>query len=163
MTLGDNGNGTGTLSGTPTGADVGEVAVILKLTDAAGAMATQAFTIIVSPLQRPPAPVLTALYNNIAPTLPATIVLSADPPQNTQYLPGTIYYYYRSTNPGGERRPFPLARPWVRNSLQDQYTKTSVDQPFYFQVSTSFGGVEGPRSNEVEVTVSAAPGAPAPS
>ncbi len=56
----------------------------------------------VSALQAPPAPVLTAALQQHRPDCAATIVLSADPPQDTQYLPGTIYYYYRSTNPGGE-------------------------------------------------------------
>ncbi len=44
----DNGGGTGTLTGTPTADDVGDVAVQLTATDAAGATAAQTFTISVA-------------------------------------------------------------------------------------------------------------------
>ncbi len=111
--------------------------------------------VTVSAFQPPPAPVLTALYKNIAPTSPATILLFANPPQNIQYLAGTTYNYYRSTNPGGEGAN-PYRSGVDQTSILDSYTKTSVDQPFYFQVSVSVGGVEGPRSGEIEVTVSPA-------
>ncbi|MFO0970545.1 MAG: Ig-like domain-containing protein [Gemmataceae bacterium] len=48
LTLVDNGNGTATLSGTPANADVGNNAVVLKVTDAAGASANQSFTVAVA-------------------------------------------------------------------------------------------------------------------
>ncbi len=48
LTLMDNGDGTGTLSGTPAAADVGDVPVQLTATDGAGATATQKFTITVA-------------------------------------------------------------------------------------------------------------------
>ncbi len=48
LTLTDNGNGTATLSGSPGSGDVGDNAVILRVTDAAGAFAEQSFTIAVA-------------------------------------------------------------------------------------------------------------------
>jgi hypothetical protein len=48
LTLTDNGDGTGTLAGTPATGDVGDVAVQLQAVDAAGAAATQDFTITVA-------------------------------------------------------------------------------------------------------------------
>ncbi|MFP4600673.1 MAG: putative Ig domain-containing protein, partial [Persicimonas sp.] len=48
LTLTDNGDGTATLAGTPTNADVGDHDVELTVTDAAGASDTQAFTVAVS-------------------------------------------------------------------------------------------------------------------
>jgi len=47
LTLTDNGNGTATLSGTPTSADVGDHPVLLRVTDAGGLFDTQPFTITV--------------------------------------------------------------------------------------------------------------------
>jgi MYXO-CTERM domain-containing protein len=48
LTVADNGDGTATLSGTPTNADVGTHSVELVVTDAAGATDTQSFTITVT-------------------------------------------------------------------------------------------------------------------
>ncbi|MFT5144584.1 MAG: hypothetical protein ACI84D_003220, partial [Thalassolituus oleivorans] len=48
LTLTDNGNGTATLAGTPTTAEIGDHAVSLLVTDAAGANATQSFTVTVA-------------------------------------------------------------------------------------------------------------------
>ncbi|HEU4620317.1 MAG TPA: FG-GAP-like repeat-containing protein [Gammaproteobacteria bacterium] len=48
LALTDNGDGTATLAGTPTAADVGEVPVDLQAKDAGGATATQSFTITVA-------------------------------------------------------------------------------------------------------------------
>jgi uncharacterized repeat protein (TIGR01451 family) len=48
LSLTDNGDGTGTLSGRPSNGDVGQHAVSLQVEDRAGAMAVQAFTITVS-------------------------------------------------------------------------------------------------------------------
>ena len=48
LTLTDNGNGTATLSGTPTSAEVGDHPVLLRVTDASGLFDTQPFTITVS-------------------------------------------------------------------------------------------------------------------
>jgi hypothetical protein len=56
LTLAEGGNGTATLSGTPSSADVGTHAVELVVTDAAGATSVQSFPIIVTPsgLNLPP-------------------------------------------------------------------------------------------------------------
>ncbi|ABU59743.1 Dystroglycan-type cadherin domain protein [Roseiflexus castenholzii DSM 13941] len=48
LTLEDHGDGTATLSGTPTNADVGDHAVVLRVTDRAGAFTEQAFNITVA-------------------------------------------------------------------------------------------------------------------
>ena len=48
LDLTDNGDGTATLSGTPDAADVGSHDVVLQVTDAAGAVAEQAFAITVA-------------------------------------------------------------------------------------------------------------------
>ncbi|HOS78977.1 MAG TPA: choice-of-anchor Q domain-containing protein, partial [Anaerolineae bacterium] len=50
LTLEDHGDGTATLSGAPTNADVGEHAVVLQVTDSGGLSAMQSFTITVSGL-----------------------------------------------------------------------------------------------------------------
>src|SRR5262249_55841825 len=47
LTLLDHGDGTATLSGKPTGFQVGNHNVVLKVTDAAGVSSTQSFTVIV--------------------------------------------------------------------------------------------------------------------
>jgi len=47
LTLTDHGDGTATLCGTPTNADVGDHAVVLEVTDSGGLYATQSFTITV--------------------------------------------------------------------------------------------------------------------
>ena len=64
LTLGDHGDGTATLSGTPANADVGDHAVSLLVTDAGGLTATQAFTITVANV-------------NDAPTFTSTPVVTA--------------------------------------------------------------------------------------
>jgi uncharacterized repeat protein (TIGR01451 family) len=48
LTLTDHGNGTATLSGTPTNADVGANTIVLRVTDSEGLVDTQAFTITVA-------------------------------------------------------------------------------------------------------------------
>jgi hypothetical protein len=54
LTLTDNGNGTGTLTGTPLNADVGTVNVTLKVTDNLATFNEQTFTIIVINVNDPP-------------------------------------------------------------------------------------------------------------
>jgi hypothetical protein len=48
LTLTDHGDGTATLSGTPTNADVGQHPVVLRVTDSGGLFAEQSFTITVT-------------------------------------------------------------------------------------------------------------------
>ena len=50
LPLVDNGNGTATLSGTPTSGDVGDHPVVLQVTDAGGLFSTQPFTVTVTPV-----------------------------------------------------------------------------------------------------------------
>jgi hypothetical protein len=52
--LSDNGNGSGTLSGTPTNADVGNHVVILQVQDSGGLTTTQSFTLTVTNVNDPP-------------------------------------------------------------------------------------------------------------
>ena len=47
LTLTDHGNGTATLSGTPTNAHIGSHPLTLQVTDSGGLTATQSFTITV--------------------------------------------------------------------------------------------------------------------
>ena len=54
LSLTDNGDGTATLSGTPGEDDVGSHEVVLQVSDAAGAVAEQAFTIDVAAATSPP-------------------------------------------------------------------------------------------------------------
>jgi len=54
LSLTDNGNGTATLAGTPSNADVGNVAVSLQVVDVAMAVATQSFTIVVADVNDAP-------------------------------------------------------------------------------------------------------------
>ncbi len=54
LTFTQTGNGTATLSGTPTTADIGQHSVSLRVTDSNGLAATQAFTIIVAYINDPP-------------------------------------------------------------------------------------------------------------
>jgi hypothetical protein len=54
LTLTDNGNGTATLAGTPQTANVGSHSVALRVADAAGASATQTFTVNVAAAAAPP-------------------------------------------------------------------------------------------------------------
>jgi hypothetical protein len=64
LTLTDHGNGTATLSGTPTNPDVGDHTVTLRVSDSGGLTATQSFTITVANVNDAPrfisAPVTTA-------------------------------------------------------------------------------------------------------
>ena len=55
LTLSDNGDGTATLSGTPVNGDVGDHAVLLRVTDGGGLTADQPFTITVANVNDPPA------------------------------------------------------------------------------------------------------------
>ncbi len=55
LTLNTTGNGTGTLSGTPGNAEVGNHAINLEVTDAGGLSATQSFTFSVANVNDPPA------------------------------------------------------------------------------------------------------------
>jgi hypothetical protein len=61
LALTDNGDGTGTLTGTPGAADAGDIAVQLQVADAAGATATQDFTISVVAGNAPPSFTSTAV------------------------------------------------------------------------------------------------------
>ncbi|NJK39435.1 MAG: hypothetical protein HC835_19800 [Oscillatoriales cyanobacterium RM2_1_1] len=54
LTLTDNGDGTATLTGTPTNADVGATSIELQVQDLANATATQAFTLTVANVNDPP-------------------------------------------------------------------------------------------------------------
>ncbi len=79
LTLVDHGDGTATLSGTPSNADVGDHAVLLRVTDSGGLSDTQAFTITVGNVNDAPvftsAPVLTATQG-----APYTYIVAADDP-----------------------------------------------------------------------------------
>jgi uncharacterized repeat protein (TIGR01451 family) len=55
LTLTDHGDGTASLSGTPTNAEVGEHPVVLQVADSGGLTATQAFTITVANVNDAPA------------------------------------------------------------------------------------------------------------
>jgi hypothetical protein len=67
LTLTDNGDGTATLTGTPTNADVGDNSVSLLVSDSGNGTATQAFTITVANVNDAPSftstPVTTATEN----------------------------------------------------------------------------------------------------
>src|SRR5690606_27889080 len=54
LQLADNGDGTATLSGTPAASNVGSHDVVLQVSDSAGAVAEQAFTITVAAATAPP-------------------------------------------------------------------------------------------------------------
>jgi len=75
LTLTDNGDGTATLTGTPTNDEVGDHAVELVVTDAAGAFGTQAFTLTVGNVNDAPSftstPILAAI-EDLAYTAPVT-------------------------------------------------------------------------------------------
>ncbi len=75
LTLTDNGNGTATLSGTPTNADVasGSVNVDLTVTDSGvgNRTATQSLTINLTNVNDPPAPTAPPIATNETPTAPA--------------------------------------------------------------------------------------------
>jgi hypothetical protein len=113
LTLTDHGDGTATLSGTPTNADVGDHPVVLRVADSGGLTATQSFTITVANVNDAPAftstPPLTATqdipytyaitttdpdlpYGDAltvtAPTLPAWLTLT-DHGDGTATLSGT--------------------------------------------------------------------------
>lgn len=79
LTLVDHGDGTATLSGTPSNADVGEHPVLLRVTDSGGLSDTQAFTITVANVNDAPfftsAPVLTATQD-----APYAYAVAADDP-----------------------------------------------------------------------------------
>ncbi|MDX9955801.1 MAG: putative Ig domain-containing protein [Anaerolineae bacterium] len=79
LTLTDHGNGTATLSGTPTNAYVGVHPVVLRVTDGEGLTGTQAFTITVIELSGAPfftsTPVTTATQG-----APYTYTITADDP-----------------------------------------------------------------------------------
>ncbi len=79
LTLGDHGDGTATLSGTPTNADVGDHPVVLRVADSGGLTDTQAFTITVANVNDAPtftsAPVLTVTQD-----APYTYAVTADDP-----------------------------------------------------------------------------------
>ncbi|ERT07040.1 hemolysin-type calcium-binding repeat family protein [Lyngbya aestuarii BL J] len=74
LTLTDNGGGKATLSGTPTNAEIGDHTVELQVTDAAGVIATQTFTITVD-------------NTNDAPTLSGTPVTSVDEDSAYSFTP----------------------------------------------------------------------------
>jgi PKD repeat protein len=79
LTLEDHGDGTATLSGTPTNADVGAHAVVLLVTDSGGLTDTQTFTITVANVNDAPAftssPVMTATEDALY-----TYAVTADDP-----------------------------------------------------------------------------------
>ena len=63
-------------------------------------------------------------------------------------------FRYRSTAPGREGLA-PIAVGSVSEPWRSDYPLARSAQPFYFQESVVYHGVEGPRSNEVVVTVPA--------
>lgn len=79
LTLTDHGDGTATLAGTPTNADVGPHTVVLRATDGGGLFAEQTFTVTVANMNDAPEfisdPVTTATQD-----LPYTYVVTADDP-----------------------------------------------------------------------------------
>ncbi len=79
LVLLDHGDGTATLSGTPTNAEVGEHPVVLQVADSAGLTDTQVFTITVANVNDAPlftsVPVMTATQG-----LPYTYTVVADDP-----------------------------------------------------------------------------------
>lgn len=79
LTLVDHGDGTATLSGTPTNADVGDHPVALRVADSSGLSDMQAFTITVANVNDAPfftsAPVLTVTQD-----APYTYAVTADDP-----------------------------------------------------------------------------------
>ncbi|MBU0493555.1 MAG: DUF11 domain-containing protein [Chloroflexi bacterium] len=79
LAFSDHSNGTATLAGTPTPADVGDHAVVLRVADSGGLTDTQAFTVTVAYVNDPPeftsAPVTTATQD-----VPYTYAVTADDP-----------------------------------------------------------------------------------
>jgi hypothetical protein len=77
LTFSDKGDGTATLTGTPTNAQVGSHSVVLKVTDSEGLFATQSFTINVN-------------YVNVGPTFTSTAPTEAT--QGIKYTYNIIAY-----------------------------------------------------------------------
>ncbi len=79
LTLVDHGDGTATLAGTPSNADVGQHPVVLRVVDRSGLSDTQSFTITVANVNDAPyfasAPVLTAMQD-----APYTYAVATDDP-----------------------------------------------------------------------------------
>ena len=122
----DNGDGTATLSGTPTNTDVGNHAVDLRVDDVAGAFDTQNFTIDVRNTNDPPTatddaytvdegatliPVVSGppprgvLYNDDDPDGDALTAFLVDPPVNGSILlnlDGTFIYTHDGSETTGD-------------------------------------------------------------
>ncbi|MBN1920855.1 MAG: DUF11 domain-containing protein [Anaerolineae bacterium] len=78
LTLTDHGDNTATLSGTPTNAEVGDHAVVLRATDSGGLFAEQAFTLTVANVNDAPAFTSTPVTTATQGTLYTTTVTATD-------------------------------------------------------------------------------------
>jgi uncharacterized delta-60 repeat protein len=98
LTLSDNGNGTATLTGTPTNSEVGNHSVSLKITDPDGGTDTQNFTIAVSNVNDAPTDISlssSSIAENSANNTTVGILSTTDPDT------GNTHTYTLSNNAGG--------------------------------------------------------------
>ncbi len=149
LTLVDHGNGTATLSGTPSNADVGEHAVVLQVTDSGGLTNTQAFTVTVANVNEAPSftstPVLTAIQGApytyavtatdpdlvhgdaltlTAPTLPGWLTL-VDHGNGTATLSGT-------PTEVGEYQVVLRVTDWAGAFTEQAFTITVAEKPLHY-------------------------------
>lgn len=90
LTLADAGNGTATLSGTPTAADVGPHSVTLEVRDAAGEVSSQSFSIEVANANDAPAFSSTAITTATSGTAYTYAITTSDPdPSDTRTITAT--------------------------------------------------------------------------
>ncbi|MEZ4643607.1 MAG: cadherin-like domain-containing protein [Chloroflexota bacterium] len=125
LALTDNSDGTAVLSGTPTNAEIGDHLITLKVTDAAGSVGEQTFTITV--LNVNDAPVITAgqsftINENSANGSDVGTVLASD--EDTE---DTISFAITGGN---------LGNAFTINSINGKITVQDTDQLDYEQIQT---------------------------
>ena len=95
LSMTDNGDGTGTLSGTPLNEDVGSHVVVVTATDGAGATASETFTIVVADTNDAPTITSTHITSVDEDSAYSYTITATDPDGNEQ----AVYTYDAATNP----------------------------------------------------------------
>ena len=144
LSLTDNGDGTGTLSGTPVNEDVGSHSITVTATDGAGATATETFTLVVADTNDAPTITSTHLETVDEDSLYSYTITASDPDGNEQ----AVYSYDAAANPS-----------WLSFTDNGDGTATLTGTPDNSHVGThtvSFSVSDGTATDSASFTITVA-------